>query len=156
MTVRIFTSPLKAIEAKAGVGVGIGGEVSAEVKGVTVSAAAKKSYTDSLQLKNGKIDVKSTNSQEIGVSVGKFSVGKSNGKEHSFFDENCTCDFIDTPFVKQAECYANKEFIEENCTIGVSASLYVGIGFEASLGVNVNAFFDEIIDIYHTRYEGFY
>ena len=156
MTFRVFTSPLKAVDAKVGLGVGIGGEVSGKVKGITVSGAAKTSYTDSLQLEKGKFDVKSSNTQEIGFSVGKLSVGKSSGQEHSFFDKKCTCDLINTPIIDQAECYANKEFVEENYTIGLSASLYIGIGGEASLGININDFFNELIDIYHTEYVGYY
>lgn len=156
MAARIFTLPVKAIEVKAGAGVGIGVEVSAKAKGIPVSVAAKKSYTSSLQLKKGKFDVISSNSQEIGVSVGKFSVGKSTGKEHSLFDENCTCNFFNTPIVKQSECIANKEFVDENYTIGFSASLYLLIGGEISLAFNINDFFNEMIDIYHTEYEGYY
>ena len=140
MTYRIFTSPLKAVDAKVGVGVGIGGEFSGNAKGVTVSATAKKSYTDSLQFKNGKFDIKSSNSQEFGLSVGKLSWGNSSGYEHSFFDKNCTCDLINTPIVKQAECYANQAFIEESYTIGFSASLYIGIGGEFSIGISLNDF----------------
>jgi len=156
MTVRIFTSPLKAINAKAGVGVGIGGEVSGKIEGTTISVAAKKSYTDSLQFKDGKFDITSTNSEEFGFSVGKISFGHTHGESHSLCDPNCTCDIIDTPFVRKSECAANKEFVEETYVIGVSVSLYFLIGFEVSLGFDFDAFSNELIDIYNTEYQGYY
>ena len=155
-TFRIFTLPVTALEAKVGFGVGIGGEFSAKVKGISVSATAKKSCTDSLELKNRKVDLKSTTSEEVGFSVDTFSVGNSCGKEHSLFDKDCTCSFLDTPIVQRANCPANIEFTEESYTIGVSAGLYLGIGVEASIGINLETLFTEIEDIRNTKYISIY
>ena len=155
-TFRIFTLPLTALEVKVGVGVGIGGEFSAKVKGINMSASAKKSCTDSLEIKNRKVDLKSTTSEEVGFSVGSFSVGNSCGKEHSLFDKDCTCSFLDTPIVQRANCPANIDFTEESYIIGMSAGLYLGIGVEASIGINLETLFTEMEDICNTEYISIY
>ena len=35
-------------------------------------------------------------------------------------------------------------------------AFYLGVGGEVSIGFNLIDFFDEIIDIYNTKYEGVY
>ena len=152
---RIFTSPFKAINAEVGVGVGIGISGKANIEGIDVTGSTKKSYTYSIVFEDGWFDIVHVESEDLTLGVYEIERGYSKGKKHSVFDENCTCT-IDTPFVQGSNCPASEDFVEEKNTIGISMGAFFIIGGEASLSLDLDAFFDEILDIYRTKYESSY
>ncbi len=154
-TYRIFTLPFHAMDAKVGVGTGIGIGGKANIDGIDVTGSAKKSYTYSLVFDDKKFDIVHIESEDLIMGINELEMGYSKGKKHSVFDENCTCT-IDTPFVKGSNCPASKDYNESTTSIGVSASIFLGIGAEISLSFDLNELFDEMLDIYHTEYESSY
>lgn len=147
--VKIAISPLKAITASFGAGVGIGGKASVNVKNVPVEAGAVASITDSLSYSKGKVDVRNTSSISAGISVADvFDFSYSEGYEHSYFDSNCTCSFMNSSFKQKSNCAANQNFKSKNSTLGFSVSAYLLLGFEISISVDLVAWNDELISIF--------
>ena len=144
------------MEVKAGVGVGLGGEISANVEKISISASAKNTVSNAIVIDDKKFDVKNITEISSSFSIYNFELGHSSGRQHSFFDKNCDCDFFGDPIAKGTKCQANTEYNDKSLSLGISLAIYVGIGAELSCGINLKEFFDEIIDIYNTEYEGYY
>lgn len=80
----------------------------------------------------------------------KGSVSSVVGEQHSYCDEDCTCDFWTDTFAEKIECEANEEIVENTeLTVGVGASLYLGIGFEFDISMDLNALQEEYVDIWN-------
>lgn len=157
--VRIITSPLKAITLEVGGGVGYGASAKVTAGGMPMEVGASATITDTFVCDKGTFDIESTTSSEAGLAVGGFlDLSASSGKRHSFFDEQCTCSPWDSTFGEKSECIANKEFSSSEATLGVSAGLYICIGFEFSLSFDFNAWGDELISIFNDSltFEGYY
>ena len=65
------------------------------------------------------------------------------GIGHCFSDAECTCGGFNAGFFGMLCCPANKEVTGNSQVLGVSASLYVGFGGEASLGLDLNTWLEE-------------
>ena len=72
-----------------------------------------------------------------------------NGHEHSYFDDNCACNFMSSTFGEKSECVANQKIISNDATVGFSVGAYLLLGFEASINVDLAAWNDELISIFY-------
>ena len=139
-----WLSPLKAISASVGYGIGIGVEATAEYKGLSIGASAKDSDTTSIELTNGRIRAKHTTGQNNSVTIGSvYEVGGFEGYSHYFDDDNCRCGGLKGTFADRNSCVANEFSSSQSKTLGVSFGLYCGVGAEASLGLDLNAWLEE-------------
>ena len=146
---RLILSPLKAIKANIGGGIGIGAEASLVLGGVDVSLGASSSCTDSISVENLQTDLKNESSFEAKAGILNWEESYIAGKEHSYFDEACTCDMWKDSFAKKSNCPANKKIEKQHSSeIGVTLGGYIIIGGEISLSFDVDAFVEELIDIF--------
>ena len=147
---RLVTSPLKAVSASVGGGVGLGFKATANAKGIPVEISAVTSISDSLVYEDGSFDIKNTSSTSCGVNIAEiFDVSSSHGYEHSYYDSQCTCNFFNSTFGEKRQCHANKEFSDTERTLSFSVGAYLLFGFEASVSIDLAAWGEELIDIYH-------
>jgi len=153
---RIFTMPIKSLDASIGVGKGFGGEYSHTVGGQTIGISAKKTVTNTITFNGFKLDIKSINTQNCAFSIGNISYGEANGNTHSLLDSKCTCHEHNYSYTKQSFCPANENITSKELSVGISGGLYIGVGFEFSIGINLDALATEMIDIFHSKYEGYY
>ena len=156
---RIVTSPLKASTLEIGGGVGYGASAKASVLEIPVEVSAYATVTDSYVYDKGSHDARNTSASKIGVNVGNVvDLTRSKGKSHSYFDEECECSFWNSTFGEKSNCVANKKYTSSEATLGISAGLYIGIGFEFSFGFDFKTWGNELISIYHDSlsYEGYY
>jgi len=129
-------------------GMGLGLDASASVGGVNVEVSAVFAEKDSIVISDNQFDVTHTTEASAEISVFEvLSLGSTVVQEHSYFDENCTCNLFDNSLDKSL-CPAHKDSISNDLTIGLSAGAYWGIGFGASFGFNISQFIDDIIEIY--------
>mgnify|MGYP003306240005 CR=1 FL=1 len=85
-----------------------------------------------------------------GINVADvFDFSHEGGYQHSYFDENCTCDFWRTSFGDKRKCPANKPFISNDMSIGLSVGAYVLIGGEVSVSFDLAAWGNELISIFN-------
>lgn len=145
---QIILSPIKALEASVGLGIGLGAETELNIDGVNVTAGASASITDSIVYENGSFDAQSTSSAGVGVNIESFiDLYYGSGVQHSLFDRNCTCDLWNDPFVDRADCPVNQPIITPSKTIGFSFSLFFIIGIDASVGINLDTWNQELHNI---------
>lgn len=150
MLFRLVTSPLKATTASIGGGVGYGIKTSANLGGIPAEIGATSSVSDSLVFEEGSFDIKNTSSVSFGMDVAEiFDTYHTRGKEHSYFDSQCTCDFLHSSFGEKSNCPANKVVSNTGSSISLSAGAYLVFGFEASISFDFAAWGEELIDIYH-------
>jgi len=157
MIVKTVTAPFKAAKVSAGAGIGIGAKGSVTVKGAKAEVGATASITDSVVYDKGKIDIRNTASVKANVTFGNiadFSIGS--GKEHSFFDEKCNCNILHDPFVQQMNCVASSKIQPVEATLGFSVGLYLLLGGEISVGVDLKVLHDELIGVFTEPYVSTY
>ena len=126
---------------------------------IPVEVSAYATVTDSYVYDKGSHDARNTSASKIGVNVGNVvDLTRSKGKSHSYFDEECECSFWNSTFGEKSNCVANKKYTSSEATLGISAGLYIGIGFEFSFGFDFKTWGNELISIYHDSlsYEGYY
>ena len=148
--VKIAVSPFKAIKASVGGGIGIGGKVEATVNNIPIEAGAVISNSDSVVLENNRVDVR--NSTSAGVSLNILDVvdySHINGRAHSYYDNDCNCNFMNSTFGEKSCCSANKPFASNETTIGFSLSAYLLIGFDVSVGIDMAVWSEELISIFN-------
>jgi len=159
---KIITSPLKAITAEIGMGIGFGANAEANIEGIPVEGGASYTITDSIIYNKGTFDVINTTSTDLGLRMGELDAATSTGKQHSYFDEQCTCSFWNSTFGEKSECKANRNFVSSDATIGsqlsASASIYFILGAEASISFDFKAWGEELIAIYKESltFKGYY
>ena len=153
---RIIAAPVKSITASVGGGIGLGVGGSTRIGGVGVSAEASIKDADILVIDSEGADLINQSSMgmeiEMGIDNTPFKVSASSivGEQHSYCDEDCTCDFWTDTFAEKIECEANEEIVENTeLTVGVGASLYLGIGFEFDISMDLNALQEEYVDIWN-------
>ena len=130
-------------------GVGIGFEASADLGGIPVKTSMLYAEKNTIGIQENEFVV--NNSHEFGIELSAFgvvTVGSAVKQEHSYFDEDCSCNFWDVNFVKKAACPAHEDVINNDIKIGLSAGVYWGIGADASLGFNVSYFYKELIEVF--------
>lgn len=147
---KITLSPFKSITATIGGGIGIGAKALARVNNVPIEVGAVTSTTDSIVYEKGSFDVRNTTSTTIGINAAEvFDFSYSEGKEHSYFDEKCRCNFWKSTYGEKSECPANQKIEVSNATLSLSVEAYFIVGFEASIGIDLQAWNDELIAIYN-------
>ena len=137
----MVTSPLKATTIRIGGGIGVGASASGSVSGVNIGVDAKASIVDSFVIEDGKFDIRTTTSYGGEITIADVvTFGEIEGVEHSIFEEQCTCDLWKDPFFDRQFCPASEPIKDtESLTIGVSVGGFVGIGVEASIGIDLGA-----------------
>lgn len=151
---RIVVSPLKAISASASAGVGLGAKAKVHARGVPIEVGAVESIADSISYEKGKVDVTNTTSKMVGVNVAEaYDFAYETGKKHSYFDPDCTCNFMSTTFGDKSECPANKEYDSTDMSVGFSAGLYLLLGGEISLSIDLAAWNEELNAILYDSLE---
>ena len=84
----------------------------------------------------------------VGVNIADtYDLSYDTGKEHSYFDPDCTCNFMSTTFGDKSNCPANKEYTSVDTSIGFSAGGYLLLGGEISLSIDPVAWNRELIMI---------
>ena len=147
---RILVSPIKAISAEIGAGVGIGAKASVTIKNIPVEIGIVTSITDSVSYEKGKFDARNTTSTNIGFNIADhIDFSHTNGREHSYYDENCTCDFMSSTFGEKSKCVANQRVASNDATIGLSIGAYLLFGAEISIGIDLVAWNEELISIFY-------
>ena len=140
----VVTAPLKSLKTDFGMGIGIGVKGSTTIGGIKTEVNASTSITDSLSYDKEKFDINNTTSTKVGFTVeGAIDVSYSNGKSHSFFDKGCGCSILHDSFVEQSKCSANVSIQETDMTIGLSVGLYLGLGAEVSVGIDLKNLYRE-------------
>ncbi len=159
MFIKTCISPLKAINAEVGAGIGVGAKVKTSIEGVPIEAGAVASIKDSITYDKFKLDVRNTSSVEAGVNIaGWLDFMYEYEKSHSYFDENCNCSFMESTFGEKNECAANQPISGTASGIGFSVGAYLGIGAEASICIDFAEWNDELMAIYDESmaYKGYY
>ena len=131
------------------VGVGVGASASATVHGAKVEVSAKYVEKDTFSISENRFDI--TNSHEIDAEVrvlNLLNIGASTKQEHSYYDEDCTCDLWWDSYTKKTTCPAHKDTIDSDIKLDFSVGAYLGIGAEASCGFNLTYFVNELIEIF--------
>ena len=147
---RIVTSPFKAFRAKIGGGVGIGAKCEINVKKTPIKIGAATSITDSITYEKGKFDVRNSTSTNVGISIAdSFDISYTNGHDHSYFDEDCTCDFMNSSFGQKSQCVANQNITSVDSSIGISFGAYFIFGIEGSISFDLEAWGDELVSIFY-------
>ena len=150
IAVKIVTSPFKAIKASVGGGIGIGGNFEANVKNIPIEVGAVVSNSDSVVLENNRLDVRNSTSADVSLNIlDVVDYSYTNGHAHSYYDHNCNCDFLNSTFGEKSSCIANKSFVSNDSTIGFSLSLYLLIGFDVSIGIDMAVWSEELISIFN-------
>ncbi|MBE6946287.1 MAG: RHS repeat-associated core domain-containing protein [Ruminococcaceae bacterium] len=147
---RIVTSPFKALSAEAGVGVGLGVDAKVNACGIPLEVGAVASVSDSVVYDKGKFDVRSRTSTSFAFNFLKvFGFSYTQGHEHSYFDEQCTCNAWEDSYGEKSECPANEPFEEGSSIISFSAGVYLVLGFNLSVSFDLAAWGDELTSIYY-------
>ena len=135
-TFKLLLAPFKSVEVKIGLGYGLGGGVNVGKDGISVGGTLKNSTTTSWEYSKGIKDDRSTTGYEVGISLGPiYEFSRSSGISHSLNDDNCTCTYGE--LYGRQHCPANKPFSNSSDSIGVSGALYLGVGGEFSIGLDV-------------------
>ena len=147
--VKIVASPFKAIKASVGGGIGIGGKVEATVNNIPIEVGAVVSNSDSVVLENNNVDFRNSTSAEVSLNIlNVVDYSQINGRAHSYYDNNCNCNFMNSTFGEKSCCKANKSFASKDTTIGISLSAYLLIGFDVSVGIDMAVWSEELISIF--------
>ena len=139
-------SPFKATRSSVEVGTGIGATVSANAGGINIGADIVFKATVSAESDGNKADLKYTEGGFIGVSLFEnISLNLfSEGQEHSFFDNDCTCTFEEFG----PNCQANTPIQNDiDPSIGISFGGYCIFGGEVSISFHPNDWFNEMHNI---------
>jgi RHS repeat-associated protein len=146
---RIAVSPFKAMAIEVGAGIGIGANASVNISGVPVKAGAVVAITDSVLYENTRFDIQNKTSASIGVNIAEtFDFSHTSGHQHSYFDKNCTCNFMTSTFGEKSQCTANHAFASNSATLDFSCEAYLLFGFSLSFSIDLTAWNNELIDIY--------
>lgn len=70
--------------------------------------------------------------------------------------DDCTCATHNYSYSQQPLCPANEKVQTSDSFIGVSGAAYLGVGFEFSIGFNIDTLTNEMIDIFNSEYEKIY
>ena len=139
-----WLAPIKAISISFGYGIGLGIGFNGTVSGVEWGVEIKDTETTSVEIVGGKCRGKFSCGENYSVSFGElFETGGFDGYSHYYDDENCNCGGINGNFEKRNKCPANTYSIENSQVLGVSSSLYIGVGGEISFGLDLNAWLEE-------------
>ena len=146
---RIAIAPLKAITVEVGAGVGMGAQVSANVGGIPIEAGIINTVTDSIVYDKGIFDIQNKSIINVNINLAEvFDYSYTKGHGHSYFDENCTCNFMKSTFGDKSKCEANQKISSSNATFGFSLGAYFLFGFDVTVAVDMAAWNDELITIY--------
>ena len=157
----LIISPLKAIDVEVGAGVGFGGDVEFSAFGglFDISLGARTTISDALTYNKGKVDFVNRTSNEIGASIksiariysSNIDYGYTYGSryEHSYFDEDCTCNFWDSSFLEKSNCPANEYVHVNDGTFCISGGAYLILGFEYSISFDFEAWGEELVSIFN-------
>ena len=147
---RIAISPFKAITIKVGGGIGLGAKVSTNIKNIPVEIGAIGSITDSILLDKGTFDVRNASTVNFGVTFADtINYSYSKGYDHSYFDDNCSCNFMSTSFGEKNKCIANTDVLPYEGTLGLSVGAYFMLGAEVSINIDLYEWNNELIDIFN-------
>lgn len=142
-SVKTLFSPIlafaSAVEINVGGGIGIGGSVSTNYKGVRIGVEAVIKSSDSLRINRSGISGQHKSIAQAEISVGTYKNTKWYGTGHSYQDPDCTCSWIDSTFKEKMECPANETPVIniENAKLEVGISAYFILGFEASISIDL-------------------
>ena len=141
---QILVSPFKAITADVGIGIGLGAKVHGSINDVSVEVAGVSSITDSIVYEEGRFDVQNKTETNIGFNVGDiFDFSYKKGHKHSYYADNCTCDFLYSPYVEKSECVANESYSSKDSSIGIGGGYFI-IGIEFSISIDLAAWNREL------------
>lgn len=140
----------KSIKGSLGGGVGIGINASAKINGVDIAVGASYTITDSVTYSKGSFSSKNSTALKAEVSfLGIINHSKSRAMEYSYSNSKCNCNPWKDSFKKKSECVANIDTKENDDMLGVSIGAYFGIGFEASVGIDLKTLNDELHIVFH-------
>ncbi len=143
--VGVVTAPIKSLKADLGMGIGIGVKGTANINSAKIDGGVSTSITNSLSYDKGKFDIKNTTSTKVGITISEaIDFSYTTGKGHSFFDKACECNILHDPFVEQSKCLANMKIQQTEMTAGFSFGVYLGLGAEVSVGIDLRALYDEL------------
>jgi len=146
---KIAVSPLKAINADIGGGVGIGASGTVNIGGIPLEIGAVTSVADSLTYDKGKFDIQNVTSTNIGITIAEvFGFSYKNGLNHSYLDKNCTCNFISSSYGEKSNCATNHVSTSNDATLGISIGAYLLFGVHASVSIDLIAWNNELIAIF--------
>ena len=141
---------INSTTASIGGGLGLGVKGSVTAKNVPVKFEAGASISDSLCWNKGEADFRNTTSVGMGFTVNEmFNTSSKYEHSHSYFDDNCNCNFIFSSYGEKSNCIANKQTFVNNATIGVSVGGYLILGVEASISIDLYALEKELLIIYN-------
>ena len=148
--VKIALSPLKSTKASVGAGMGLGLTIEVPNNYIPVAVEARASVTDHLSYDKGKLEGKNSTVTSLGVNLANaldFSVG--GGKEHSYKDCDCVCSFWHSTYKEKSDCVANRKIESRDAMLGVTLGAYLLLGAEISVGIDMNAWGNELISIFN-------
>ena len=135
-TFKLLIAPVKSVEVKIGLGYGLGGGLNLKSNGVSVGGTLKNTTTTSWEYSKGITDDRSTTGYEAGISLGPiYEFSRSAGVSHSLHDNDCTCQYGE--LYGRQHCPANEPFSNLSDSIGVSGALYLGVGGEISVAIDI-------------------
>ena len=151
---RIIISTINNIELEVEAGVGFGGSYGISTGEGSIEVSAGYTITDAITYSRGKLDIVNRTTDEFVVSSCNAPlIGKGNTKQHSYFDCNCTCNFMKTSFGDKSSCLANRKVENSYTTVGVSSGIYVILGFEYSIGIDIKSWSEDLIEIFYDGLE---
>ena len=140
-----------SIKVEAGVGSGIGGSVSANVGyfPVGVSFMAATTDTASFSLANG-LETKITTATSASVSAFDcLSIGYTEGRQHLYGAENCSCSFWHSTYNEKSSCPAQQKFEGEDNTFSLGVEGYLGLGGKIEVSIDLEELSNNLLMIYN-------
>ena len=140
-----------SIKVEAGVGSGIGGSVSANVGyfPVGVSFMAATTDTASFSLANG-LETKITTAASASVSAFDcLSIGYTEGRQHLYGAENCSCSFWHSTYNEKSSCPAQQKFEGEDNTFSLGVEGYLGLGGKIEVSIDLEELSNNLLMIYN-------
>ena len=146
---RTAISPFKALSAEIGIGLGIGAKAPVVVDNTPVEIGAITAVTDSLSYEEGEFDTRNATYTTIGINIAEvFDFSHTNGRDHSYFDERCTCSFMSSTYGEKSNCPAHQCRVSNDAALAVSFGGYLLIGGEVTISIDFAAWEKELYSIY--------
>ena len=139
-----ITKTVQAMQLSVGGGLGIGFTQKAEWKDTSLNIGALASEKMIIEITKDGLDIKNIISVQLTGGVGNSTVGYEYGRVHSYRACKVHHDPVMTPFGTLFECPYSTEINEPSAKYGIGGSLYMILGGEVFLGVNI----EEVLQVW--------
>ena len=139
-----ITKTVQAMQLSVGGGLGIGFTQKAEWKDMSLNIGALASEKMIIEITKDGLDIKNIISVQLTGGVGNSTVGYEYGRVHSYRACKVHHDPVMTPFGTLFECPYSTEINEPSAKYGIGGSLYMILGGEVFLGVNI----EEVLQVW--------